>query len=174
MRNTSAENALRCLLVALMLLATSVTHSTYVHGHSGGNHSHEHSGANDHTRSQLPVTSHDGNETSVCLSADEVHRHQCLALLGAITYKSLPGRQTDSHDKSTCCGTPIVAVSASHSVRSLSKSPAVDHSGLASLAVLSISCICESKQHETLCAGLAPATPLCDRARHERSGVQLT
>jgi hypothetical protein len=173
MKNTSVENALRCLLAALMLLATSATHSTYVHGHSGGNRSHEHDGPDCFTRSQLPVTPYDGNATSVCLSADDIHRHQCFALFGSITYKSASGEQTDSHGKSTCCGTSVIAVSACHSVRGLSKNLTADHGGLISVANISSGCVCESKQPESF-AGIAPVSPLCDRARHERSGVLLT
>jgi hypothetical protein len=172
MKNVSVKNGVRWVLAAWMLLATSVTSSTYVHGHSGGNLSHQHD-QSDCTLSYpvSPATFYDVHDSVAILSADDIHRHGCLTLLGAITYQPAPDKPCCSHEKSL---DTIVAVSTGQSVRTLSKGLAVDHSGLASLAVLSISCICESKQHETLCAGLAPASPLCDRARHERSGVQLT
>lgn len=173
MRNTLVEKGLRCMLAALVLLATFHTHSTYVHGHSGGNLSHGHSEADDYTRSQLPVAPYDGNDVSAYLSADEVHRHQCLALLGTITSKSTSGERTDSHDKSTCCGTPIAAISASHGVRGLAKSPSLDHTGLIAVTNLTTDYVCQVKQSESF-AGVAPVSILCDRARHERSGVLLT
>jgi hypothetical protein len=162
------------MLAAWMLLATSVTSSAYVHGHSGGNLSHQHD-SSDCTlpRSFAPAAFYGGNNNDMSLSAVDTHRHGCLMLLGAITYQPMPGESSGSHEKSPCSWETIV-VSAVQGVRTLSKGLSVDHSGLASLAVLSIGCISESKQHETLCAGLAPASPLCDRARHERSGVQLT
>jgi hypothetical protein len=175
MKNVSVENGLRWMLAALMLLATSVTSSTYVHGHSGGNLSHQHdkSGCT-LSRSFAPVAFLGGYNNDVSLSAVDVHRHGCLMLLGTITYQPMSGEPCCSHEKSPSGREMIVTVSAAQGVRTWSKGLTVDHSGLASLAVFSIGCICESKQHETLCAGAAPASPLCDRARHERSGVQLT
>ena len=106
------------------------------------------------------------------LSAVDFHRHGCLVLLGAVTYQPMSGESTNSHEKSPI-GWETIAISAAQGVRTLSKGLAVDHSGLVALTILSISCICESKQCETRCAGVAPASLLCDRARHERSGVQL-
>ena len=157
MKNVSVENALRWMLAAWMLLATSVTSSTFVHGHSGGNLSHQHD-KSDCTLSHsfAPAAFHDGHDSDVSLSAVDVHRHGCLVLLGAITYQPMPGEPSGSHEKSPSGWETIVAVSAAQGVRTLSKSLAVDHSGLASLAVFSIGCICESKQHETLCAGACP------------------
>ena len=174
MKNVPAENAIRCMLAAWMLLATSVTSSTYVHGHCDGNLSHQHdkSGCT-LSRSFVPATFNGGYSNDVSLSAVDIHRHGCLTLLGAITHQPISSESSGSHEKSPSSLETIVAVSAAQGVRTLSKGLAVDHSGLASLAVLSISCITESKQHETRCAGLAPASTLCDRARHERSGVQL-
>jgi hypothetical protein len=174
MKNVSVENALRWMLAAWMLLATSITSSTYVHGHNGGNFAHQHDRF-DYAISypSVPAAFQDGHDNDLSLSTVDVHGHRCLGLLGTITCLPMPGEPTDSHGKSPIDWETIVAVSATQGARTLVKNLAVDHSGLASLAVFSISCICESKQHETLCAGLAPASPLCDRARHERSGVQL-
>jgi hypothetical protein len=174
MRNVSVENALRWMLAASMLLTASVASSTFVHGHSGGNLSHQHDSSEcAHSHSFVPTAFHDSHDGDVSLSAVDVHRHGGFMLLEAITYQPMPGEPSGSHEKSPShC--EMIAVSAAQGVRTVSKSLAVDHSGLASLAVVSIGCICESKQHETLRAGVAPASPLCDRARHERSGVQLT
>jgi hypothetical protein len=175
MKNVSVENVLRWMLAAWMLLATSVTYSTYVHGHSGGNLAHGH-GKSDCTlsRSFAQAAFFGGYNNDVSLSAVDIHRHGWLMLLGAIAHQPMPGEPSDSHEKAPNGWETIVAISGAQSARTLAKGLTVDHSGLASLAVFSISCIGESKQRETLCAGLAPASPLCDRARHERSGVQLT
>jgi hypothetical protein len=174
MKNTLVENALRWMLAAWMLLATSVTYSAFVHGHSGGDLSHQHDKSDcTLSHSSAPAAFLGGYDNDVGLSAVDAHRHGCLMLLGAITYHPMPGEPSGSHEKSPS-GWETIAVSAAQGVRTLSKGLAVDHSGPASLAVSSISCICESKQRETLYADVAPASPLCDRARHERSGVQLT
>jgi hypothetical protein len=175
MKNVSVENALRWMLAAWMLLATSITSSTFVHGHNGGNLAHQQHDGFDYALSYSSVRAafHDGHDKEMSLSAADVHRHRCLPLLGAITYQPMSGEPSGSHEKSLRGWEMIVTVSAGQGARTLVKNLAVDHSGLASLAVFSIGCIRESKQHETLCASAAPASPLCDRARHERSGVQL-
>ena len=174
MKYVLVENALRWMLAAWMLLATSVTSSTYVHGHNGGNLSHQHDkSVCALSRSFAPAAFLGGYNNDVSLSAMDTHRHGYLVLLGAITYQPMPGDPSGSHEKSSSGWETMVTVSAAQGVRTLSKGLTLDHSGLASLAAPSISCITESKQHETRCAGLAPASTLCDRARHERSGVQL-
>ena len=175
MKNVSVENALRWMLAAWMLLATSVTSSTFVHGHSGGNLSHEHDRYDcTFSHSSVSATFHDGHDIGISLSAVDVHRHGCLVLLGAITYQPMPGESSGSHEKSPSGWETIVAVSAVQSVRTLSKGVALDHCWLESFANLSVGCISPAKQRETLSSGVVVASPLCDRARHERSGVQLT
>lgn len=174
MKNTSVENVVRWMLAAWMLLATSVTSSTYMHGHSDGNLSHQHD-ASDGTlfRSFAPAASYGDHNTDVSLAAVDTHRHGCLVLLGTIAHQPMPCEPSDSHEKSPSGLETIVGVSTAQGGRILSKNLAVDHSGPTPLGVISTDCICESKQHATVCAGVAPASTLCDRARHERSGVQL-
>ncbi len=158
-----------------MLLATSVTSSTFVHGHSGGNLSHQHDPSNcSLSHSIVPATFHDGHDGDVSLSAVDVHRHGCLVLLGAITYQPMPSEPSGSHEKSPNGWETIVAVSAVQSVRGLSKSITVAPCWSASFDDLSVDCICSAKQCGILSPGVVLAFPLCDRARHERSGVQLT
>jgi hypothetical protein len=174
MKHRSLEYAVRWMLAAWMLLATSITSSAVEHSHSGGYILHQHGDAD----STLLCSSargafHDGHDGDASLSAPVFHRHGGLALLGAVIYLPMPDDSTGAHGNSPSNWETVLAVSTVQSVRTLSKSLAIDHSGLASLAVFSVGCICESKQHEVLCAGLVPAFPLCDRARHERSGVQL-
>ena len=174
MKNVSVENALRWMLAAWMLLATSVTSSTFVHEHCGGNLSHQHDRfVCTLSDALVPAAFYDGHGNDMSLSAEDVHRHRCLMLLGAVTHQPMPGEPSGSHEESPSGRETTVVISTTQGVRTLSRSLAVDHSGLASLAVFSTGCIGESKQHETLRAGAALASPLCDRARHERSGVQL-
>jgi hypothetical protein len=174
-KNMSVKNAVRWLLAAWMLLATSITSSTYVHGHSGGKLSHQHDESDGTvSRSFAPAAFLGDHKNDVNLSAADVHRHGCLVFLGAVTHHAIPGESSHSHEKSPSGLETIIVVSGAQSARAVSKNLTVDHSGLVSLAVFSLGFISESKLHETLYAGLAPASPLCDRARHERSGVQLT
>ena len=173
MQNVSVENGVRWMLAAWMLLATSVTVPTFVHSHSGGNLSHQHDNSVcERSHSLASAALRDCHDGTISLSAVDVHRHGGLALLGAITHQPMPGEPSGSHEKSPN-GWETIVISTAQGVRTLTKGLAVDRSGLASSTVFSMGCICESKQHETLYAGLAPASPLCDRARHERSGVQL-
>ena len=119
-----------------MLLATSVTSSTYVHGHSGGNLSHQHDKSDcTPSRSFAPAAFCGGYNNDMSLSAVDIHRHGCLMLLGAIAHQPMPGEPSHSHEKSPS-GWETIAVSAAQGVRTLSKGLAVDNSGLASLAVL--------------------------------------
>lgn len=174
MKRITIENTFRWMLAAWMLLATSVTSSTYVHGHSGGNLSHQHD-THDSTpsHSSVPPTLHDGHDSHMILSATDVHRHGCVVLLGAIAYQPVSDKSSSSQEKLPCSWEMLVVVSAAHDVRNLSKTLAIDQSALALTATISIGSVCELKQHESFCAGTAPSFPLCDRARHERSGVLL-
>jgi hypothetical protein len=174
MRKALVENALRWMLAAWMLLATSFTSSTYVHGHSGGNLSHQHD-RHDSTfsHSSVPTTFHDDHDSHPMLSAADVHRHGCVVLLGAIAYQPVSDKSSSSQEKLPCSWETLVVVSAAHGVRNLSKTLAIDQSALALAATISIGSVCELKQHELSCAGIALSFPLCDRARHERSGVLL-
>jgi hypothetical protein len=175
MKNVSVKNAFRWILAAWMLLVTSIASLTFVHGHQGGNLSHQHDRSDcTLSRSFVPTALPGGQDGNMSLSAVEVHRHGCLMLLDAVIYHPVPGEPNGSHGTSPNGLETIVAVSVAQGVRAFSKVVNVDHSGLASLAGVSIDCVCESKQPKSLCAGTAPASPLCDRARHERSGVQLT
>lgn len=173
MKNGSVENALRWMLAVWMLLATSVTPSTYVHGHRGGSVSHQHDGPDYALSHAQSAAFHDGHDAEARLTAVDVHRHGCLALLGGIAYQPLPGGPAGSHGVPAGSWETMVAISAAHSIRSTSKSLVVDHDGLVAAVGVSMGCVCESKQPASLDTGIAPASPLCDRARHERSGVLL-
>jgi hypothetical protein len=165
------------MLSAWMLLATSVAPSTFVHGHGGGDLSHQH----DHgdcalSHSRAPTAHHDGHDDrggDVSVSAADVHRHGYFVLLGAVTYAPMSSTPTGSHENAASGWETFVAVPAVQGICAPSRNSAIDPSGPAALVVVSIDCLRESEQRGIPRAGIAPASPLCDRARHERSGVQL-
>jgi hypothetical protein len=174
MKNVLVDNVFRWLLAAWMLLATSVTFSAFVHGHSGGDLSHQHDTSDcTPSHSTVPAAFYDGHDNDLGLSAADVHRHRCLILL-AITYQPMPGEPSGSHEESPSGGETTLAVSTAQGVRTVSRGVAVDHCWLSSPADPSVDRIGPGKQREILSAGVSLASPLCDRARHERSGVQLT
>jgi uncharacterized protein YcbX len=174
MRNTSVTNALRWMLAAWMLLATSVM-SSVIHGRSGGYLSYQHD-KSDCTPwcSSVTAAFHGDHEDDASRFAVDVHRHVPLALLG--TTKCLPSSDhpTVPHDRSQCSWCAWVdAVSVAQVVRISSKELTIDQFWPGCLTSALIDGFGESKQYATLCSGIAPSFPLCDRARHERSGVQL-
>jgi hypothetical protein len=174
MKNVSAENALRSMLAAWMLLATSATSSTFVHEHHGGSVAHEHGEAGcapTHCH-WLPdcADNHDGEVSS---AAADVHRHGTLRLFGAVLPMPPSGPSGSCEkDFSGGCET-IVALSAAPSVRNLLRGLAVEQTGSVSTATVPIGCVCETSPTAFSCARVAPVSFLCDRARHERSGVLL-
>ena len=175
MKDISVNNVFRWMLAAWMLLATSITSSTFVHGHSGGNVPHQHDGS-DCTlpHSFQPTSFYGGHDDDARVCVVDLHRHGCLTLLGAIASLPTPGEPTGSHGRAPSGWETILAVSAVQSVRTLSKGVALDHCWLESFANFSVGCISPAEQREIPSSGVAVASPLCDRARHERSGVQLT
>lgn len=176
MNNRMAENTFRCLLAAWMLVATSTMSSTYVHGHNGGNVSHQH----DSCESTLPHSTataafHNDHDSSIYVghSARDVHRHGGLVLLGAFAYQPLSDKSSDSQDKSPIGWQTILVVSTAQGMRGLSKSLPFETPGVVPIADVPTGCVCQSKQPAYSCGNAAPTSLLCDRARHERSGVLL-
>jgi hypothetical protein len=173
MRRVRVENGFRLMLAAWMLVATSITSSTYVHAHSGGKVAHQHDGDDCH-RADFSATATCNDDLYTCpvdSSSVDSHRHGCLTLLGTITYHSIPDRGSGSHEKKPCGWETIVAVSAAQTIRAPSKSLLGSYVGLVSQAILSTCCVCDSNPLGFRFADAVPA--LCDRARHERSGVLL-
>jgi hypothetical protein len=168
------EDGIRWTLATWMLLATPITSSTYVHSHNGGCATHRHDGCEcASSNSSSPTAHHDDCAASANLFARDTHRHGCLVWFGTITSHSTPDNSSGPHGKNPCDWETIVAVSAAQTIRAPSKNLLGSHFGLASQAVLATGCVCELKRLEPSCTGTAPVSPLCDRARHERSGVLL-
>ncbi|HLA86287.1 MAG TPA: hypothetical protein VJL29_15975 [Thermoguttaceae bacterium] len=116
---------------------------------------------------------HDSHVDGLSLSAVDLHRHGCLPLLGAFSYLPMSGESSDSHDKSPISWETLVAVSTVQSVGPVSRNVAMNHWWLAAFANLAADHCCPAENHEIRSLGVALASPLCDRARHERSGVLL-
>ena len=177
MNKPVVENALRWMLAAWTLGASSFVAPTVVHSHTGGLRSHRHDladGAPDGlVRSFLPEALRNGYEGRTCLSAADIHQHGRFLLLGAVKYLPMPSEPVSPHSKSLCGWETILVVSSAQGLRACSNGVAGDHLQSASLAALSVECTCQSGQQEIIALGVAPSAPLCDRARHERSGVQL-
>jgi hypothetical protein len=174
MKNVYVKTVLHCMLAAWMLLATSITSSAYVHVHNGGSVSHGHDRCDSTTlHSSVATKSYDGHHHGLSLPAQDAHCHGCLVLLGAVTYQPLSDKSSASHDKLPMDWQMTPVVSAAQSTRGLSKNLAIDRAGLASTVIVSIDHVYETNHFESFRAGAVLFSPLCDRARHERSGVLL-
>jgi len=144
---------------------------------SGGVGSHQHDpadGVPDRlSQSHTPDAPQNGHEGGTCLPVADFHQHGCFLLLGAVKCLPMPSEPVSPHSKSPCSWETILVVSSPQGLRACSNGVAGDHLQLASLADRSVECICQSGQHEIPPLAAGPSAPLCDRARHERSGVQL-
>ena len=174
------RNLLGLLLTAVML-AFSLIPPGYRHAHEGGNdlsHGHadaSHSISHRLTGSEYPGKCHDSQSFDGCsvensLGDDKTHRHfQFLGFSVALpdTHRPTEKSGEDSHDNQ------FVSIRASENILPVSQSNTDARNWLIPIAqdysphsVMAISATSHSRQ------SAAPAL-LCDRARHERSGVQL-
>jgi hypothetical protein len=168
------ERTFRCVLAVWMLAASSVSSSTYVHTHGGGSVAHQHDGETCATSGHVASTDdHDGGAVAVSLSGVDEHSHGCLVWLGMATYHSTHNPSSGLHEQKACRLETIVSISAAQTARTSLRDFWGNSFGPVSQAALSTECPREWKQSDYSCAGSAPAYPLCDRARHERSGVLL-
>jgi hypothetical protein len=174
MKKTSVEYVFRWALAAWMLLATSATSSTYAHCHRGGNVSHQHGRAEcAHLHSTVPARMHSEHHDNLRL-ASRGHVHRCVMLLGGAVPLPTNGERADSHGKQANSFETILVISAAPNVRNLSKSIATGQDFLAPLDNLSVESV-SAAGHATSPSSFVVTVPwLCARARHERSGVQLS
>jgi hypothetical protein len=174
MKKGPVKKILRWLLAAWTLLAMSGPSWTYVHSHAGGDVSHRHDESSLTISHQpSPSTLHDDHHDAVGATAADIHRHGRLTLLGGMTHDPVPSGPSHSHEGAPTRWETIVTVSAAQGGRTLSKVLTVDSFSPLSLPAVAGGSFGESKQPLPFAAGVAPTSPLCDRARHERSGVLL-
>lgn len=175
MLSKSIVNVFRCLLAAWMLLATSITSSIYAHSHDCGYVAHQHVGCDHRTHDSNFLHDEHGGYSSV--SAAKTHHHGFLFLPGiaACLPSSEHERTSLPGDKSPCSWCVWVGVVSTAKCADISPQkelkivrPAADYSSTALRE-----CLCISKQQTSYCTGAVFVLPLCDRARHERSGVLL-
>jgi hypothetical protein len=177
MKRRTVEIALRWMLAAWTLGASAFVTPTVAHAHPGGYSPHQHDSADcvpdGLSPSFTPEAPKKGYEGRTCLSAADFHHHGCFLLLGAVGYLPTPSEPVGPHGQLPCGWETILVVSSAQGLRACSNGVAADHLKLASLADISMECICQSGQDAIPVLGVAPSAPLCDRARHERSGVLL-
>jgi hypothetical protein len=168
------------LLLTAMMLATSVIPPGYRHSHEGGNdlsHGHadvSHSVSDRFVGNVFPETCHDSHFFDGCLAEnslgdDKTHLHfKIFGISVALpeTNRSNEKSGEDSHDNQ------FVSIRASEDILPVTQSNSDARNLLVpisqdftphSIAVFAIPYSLQS----------ATSTLLCDRARHERSGVQL-
>jgi hypothetical protein len=174
MKNPVVESGLRWTLAAWMLLAMPLSSLTFVHQHAGGDASHHHETA-DHTPlpPAAPLALDDDHRTDLGISTVDAHCHGCLPLLGTVTYQSGAGNPSDSHEKVPRCLDAAVVLTLS-GARAVSTIMAVNHLLPIAPTAVVLDSVGESTLPISCHFAIAPASLLCDRARHERSGVLLT
>lgn len=178
MKRLAFENALRSTLAAWMLLAAIVSSSTFIHSHSDGGIAHQHDrsecialGLSDSSGSGTDRGVHHG---WMSLSRTDSHQHRSLLPWGNVIYVPTSGEPAVPDGKSPCGWCYWIAtVSAAQLARTASENRSADPIGPISGLMVSTDRLYDSLRCGIPRAGIVLAAPLCDRARHERSGVQL-
>jgi hypothetical protein len=168
------------LVLTAMMLATSVIPPGYRHAHEGGNDlSHGHadvshsvsnrSAGNEYIGTCHDIQSFDGCSDETSLGDDKTHLHfKIFGISVALPDTNRSSKSgEDSHDNQ------FASIRASEDILPVSQSNTDARNWLVLISqeyspqsVMAISAISHSLQSAT-------PTLLCDRARHERSGVQL-
>ena len=156
-----------------MLLATSVM-SSVTHDHGSVHLACRSDGAPCARECSSTSMAFHGDDHGANLFAADVPCHGCLALLGTTDGSASADRPTAPHDRSQCnwcawIGTVSVAKDVRVSLRELTLGQCL----LGGLISASTDGSGESNLRGAFASCGAPFFPLCDRARHERSGVQL-
>jgi hypothetical protein len=156
------DRSLRLLLVVCLLAAT-LSPPVIVHAHEAGetSHQHEHRGS---------AATADPHRDQFAWRGDHLHRHVFAVFLGSSYYVpvSHPSAESEQQSLRTCVGTAVTSSLAAPEARDRSmppppalRSPAHEPAALRAGGQTSA---------VTVPVGMAF---LCDRARHERSGVLL-
>ena len=161
------------------LWASALASPAIVHSHSGGESPHRHGRAENSHHALLHSGASGGfvgsGEAETFIAPAEAHQHGRLLFFGSIRYRPMPNAPADRHGDSLCgCETILTAISPDPGVRvSLSGALGSPFERM-SLVDPSMGCVDSAEWGAAACAGAAVPSPLlCDRARHERSGVLL-
>ena len=180
MKKLAVENALRWVLAAWTLGVSVLAPATVVHRHSGGNNPHQHCQP-DHApdassySSFVPGALPKSYEGGACPLTADLHKHPGLLLLGAVKHLPVPIEPVSPDGKSPGGWETISTILSARSFRACSASTftLADDFGLVPVADFAVGCVCSKEQREVPTSSISLGSQLCDRARHERSGVQL-
>jgi hypothetical protein len=114
-----------------------------------------------------------GYERGTCPLTADLHKHPGLLLLGAVKHLPVPSEPVSPDGKSPGGWETISTVLSARGLRACSASTVADDFELVPVADFSVGCACSIEQREVSTSSITPGSQLCDRARHERSGVQL-
>ena len=176
--NSLIENGLRVLLAGSLLAATTLATPSVVHSHWGGQRPHDHDpgerilsqSAQRHTHRAGPDHRH--HEHHTVPAADDLHEHVYVAFLGCTIPLPEPAEPDGSHQgPHPDRGLPFAVSFRNELPRSAGGSFPLPW-WFASVADNHLLCDRVVEQEGPPCK-VAPAPFLCDRARHERSGVLL-
>ena len=177
MNKLAIENALRWVLAAWTLMVSVFAPSTVVHRHSGGNIPHQHyqsdRAPDASSYSLAPRPFPEGYEGWTCPLPADLHKHPGLFLLGAVKHLPATSQPVNSNDESSGGWETYSTILSARGLRTGSANAAADDFDLVPVADLCAGYICSNEQREVPAFSVAPCSQLCDRARHERSGVQL-
>ena len=140
-------------------------------------HPHQHCQSDDvpdaSSYSFEPVDLPKGYEGATYPLAADLHKHPGLLLLGAVKHLPLPSEPVSPDGKSPGGWETIATVLSARGLRACSTSTVADDFELVPVADFSVGCVCSTEQREVPTSSISLGSQLCDRARHERSGVQL-
>lgn len=177
MKNLAVENALRWVLAAWTLGVSVFAPTTVVHRHFGGQSPHEHSCFDPAPEATLyscePVDLCKGLEFTAFSLPTDLHKHPGFLLLGTVKHVPMPGESNGPDGKSPGGWETISTALSSRCLRVSATSSWADDFELAPVADFCAGCASIREHHEVSTSSDVRCSQLCDRARHERSGVQL-
>jgi hypothetical protein len=172
---TSTVNKTARLLMAMCLVTAALPPTTIAHAHQDGQSRHGHVARTpvgcDHS-AVTPPRPVDFGHPSLAFEGDDLHRHLYVPLVGTLpSFPLSPGPAGSQQDSSRTSDVMALRPSAS-SVAGIST-----QKWIAELCQGTQPCApvlgCAPSERQGMGHELAAPVFLCDRARHERSGVQL-
>ena len=177
MKNLAVESALRWVLAAWTLAVSVFAPTTVVHRHSGGQDPHEHNYFDPAPETTLysfePMDHREGLEFATSSWPTDLHKHPGFLLIGTVKHVPLPGESNGTNGKSLGGWETISIALSSRCLRASAASSWADDFELAPVADFCAGCACLREHQEVSTSSDVRCSQLCDRARHERSGVQL-